>query len=637
MNSATKSRRTQILVWLIWAIACAAFFLLPERMMASAPVCMDVPALPGVITYDQENGPLFPWQPKHRVRKWAWRQYCKLRRAHRHAVWVARFARLALTGALSLATVVNLLTKAQLRRHLGALPVLYALLNVLQVRRIINRHCPTAAEVDHGTVAIVLVLNRLMAPRPLSRVADWVARTVLVSALGIPASKFNDDRLARTLDAISKHTRDIWQDIVHHALVRFDIDLSVIFYDLTAFVAHGAYSESDYIKFGFAHNTPSDKRKVKAGVNASADGNIPSAYEMWPGNTADVATVQENMDRLCHLLKRQGWPIDDTVIIGDRANLNDELAVAYQDRGLHYLAGLQAHKKVHRVLLQQRPTEQFYAHPLAEGYWGMCSPVVFEHAGRQVTHRGLVVLSGPMRTAHRQTRAQQLWTLNQALWEVRAKIGKPHYRTVACVQQRANTRLKNSPAGKFMRAQAYANEQGEVQLCWWLDRYALWKADQHDGRYLLVTNDWSLSPKQMLALYRQKDGIEKRFTVSKSDLKVSPIYLHKDERIEAMLLINMLALLAYSLLERQARQNGLQVTTRRIIHKLESLDVIETQCWDGSRLCRLVPVDEEQAVLLVSLRQVLAELAIPRSTHPLLAVGEDAPLALFAGERAGTV
>ena len=188
-----------------------------------------------------------------------------------------------------------------------------------------------------------------------------------------------------------------------------------------------------------------------------------------------------------------------------------------------------------------------------------------------------------------------------------------------------------------MRAQAYANEQGQVQLCWWPDRHALWKADQRDGRYLLVTNDWSLSSKQMLALYRQKDGVEKRFTVSKSDLKVSPIYLHKDERIEAMLLINMLALLAYSLLERQARQNGLQMTTRRIIQKLESLDVIETQCWDGSRLCRLVPVDQEQAALLAALRQVLAELVIPRSPHPLLAGGEDTPLALPAGERPSTV
>jgi transposase len=516
------------------------------------------------------------------------------------------------------------------------LPVLYALLDVLQVRHVINRHCPTAAQVDHGTVAMVLILNRLMAPRPLYQVADWVAQTVLVSELEIPASKFNDDRLGRTLDAIQKHTRDIWQDIVHRALVRFEIDLSIIFYDLTAFVVHGAYSESEYAKFGFAHNTPMNKRKIKTGVNASADGNIPTEYGIWPGNTADLATVQENMRRLCQLLRRRGWPINETVIIGDRANLNDELAVAYTEHGLHYLAGLQAHKKVHRALLERYPTQQFYAHPLSQGYWGICCPVVFEHAGRQVTHRGLVVLSGPMRTAHRQTRARQLWALNQALWEVRAKIGKPYYRTVACVQQRANTRLKNSPAGKFVRARASINEQGQEQLDWWLDHYALWKADQRDGRYLLVTNDWSLSPAQMLALYRKKDGVEKRFTVFKSDLKVSPVYLHKDERIEAMLLIHMLALLAYSLLERQVRQNGLQMTTRRIIQKLERLDIIETHCWDGSRLCRLVPIDEEQAALLVALQQILAQLVFPRCPHPLLVAGEDSPRALPAGERPST-
>ena len=69
------------------------------------------------------------------------------------------------------------LTCAQLRRHLGALPVLYPLLEVLQVRAIINRHCPTAAEVDHGSVVLVLILNRLVAPRPLYRLADWLSRT----------------------------------------------------------------------------------------------------------------------------------------------------------------------------------------------------------------------------------------------------------------------------------------------------------------------------------------------------------------------------------------------------------------------------------------------------------------------------
>ncbi len=179
-----------------------------------------------------------------------------------------------------------------------------------------------------------------------------------------------------------------------------------------------------------------------------------------------------------------------------------------------------------------------------------------------------------------------------------------------------------------MKASRWHRHRFQVGLRWWVDHYAFWQALQRDGRYLLVTNDWSLSPQRMLALYRQKDGVEKRFKVSKSNLRVSPIYLHKDERIEAMLLINMLALLVYSLLERQARQGGVHMTTRRIIEKLESLDVIETLCWDGSRLHRIVPVDQEQALLLKTLAHILAELRFPRWPHPLLPAGDTPPPAL---------
>jgi hypothetical protein len=95
----------------------------------------------------------------------------------------------------------------------------------------------------------------------------------------------------------------------------------------------------------------------------------------------------------------------------------------------------------------------------------------------------------------------------------------------------------------------------------------------------------------------------------------------------------MLALLAYSLLERQARQSGLQMTTRRIIAKLQSLDAVETFCWDGSHFIRLVPVDEEQVAILQVLAQVLAELRLPRCPHPQLPAGKDMLLALPPPEK----
>jgi len=94
-------------------------------------------------------------------------------------------------GAITVAQLVEWITMRQQHYQIGALPVLDALPETLQVRHIINRHCPTRREVEYGTVALVLILNRLMFPLPLYRVADWVGRTTLVHVLGIPASKFN--------------------------------------------------------------------------------------------------------------------------------------------------------------------------------------------------------------------------------------------------------------------------------------------------------------------------------------------------------------------------------------------------------------------------------------------------------------
>lgn len=115
---------------------------------------------------------------------------------------------------------------------------------------------------------------------PLYQVTDWLARTVLAYTLGVPAAKFNDDRLARTLDAISQHKREIWQDIVHQAFVQAEIDLSLII-----------------------------------GLNMTTGGNLPTEYELWSGRTADLTTVRENMERLCRLVKRHGWPVAEVAII----------------------------------------------------------------------------------------------------------------------------------------------------------------------------------------------------------------------------------------------------------------------------------------------------------------------------------
>ena len=210
MVSLPKTRRMYAVVWLGWFLALlllACAYRLPMHSVDGRTAQVALPLLGSVVTHDPDQGALFPWLSRARWRKWAWlhyqaacRVYARLRWAARlayaRAVWAAGVARLLLTGAVTMAAIVDALTRAQLRRQLGALPVLYALLEVLHVREIINRYCPTEAQVDHGAVVVVLVLNRLMAPRALVRVADWVAQTVLTQTLNIPADTLRATMIA---------------------------------------------------------------------------------------------------------------------------------------------------------------------------------------------------------------------------------------------------------------------------------------------------------------------------------------------------------------------------------------------------------------------------------------------------------
>jgi Transposase DDE domain len=288
-------------------------------------------------------------------------------------------------------------------------------------------------------------------------------------------------------------------------------------------------------------------------------------------------------------------------------------------RRVRCLAGLAAQKKVHRQLLELTGEASLRRYALGPqrgryGYWGRPVAISFEHDGKEATHHGLVVLSGPMRFARYRSRAQQFRTLWQAFRDIQAKAdtAQVHYRTPAQVQARAETQCRRSPVGQLVTVEAH--QAGErIVLRWQIKVNELRDHMQQDGRYLIVTNDPTLTPQRMFELYRAKDGVEKDFRLCKSQLQVSPLYVHKDPRIQAMLLLNMLALLAYTVLERQARQAGLTLTTRRLIEQLDSLGVIETQAVDGSRCYRLTPVSPEQAELIAVLRTLF-----PLEPKPLL-------------------
>jgi len=604
MNILSFSTSRDITFWLIWIIVLLAI-LVPQTGAFKAPVVEIWQSLYDPVSWlgpSVGHGWYAAWLA---IRRWI----------NRWESWLALAVRL--WACHNLAEVIQVLTRRQTVRYLGALPILVTLLDRLQVRQIINQHCPTHSPVEHGVVALVLVMNRLMAPRPLYKIVDWLSTTWIAQYLGISQDKFNDDRPGRTLDALAAHLPAIWNDIQQQALLHYQIDLSILFYDLTALIMTGQYAQSELVDYGFAHNTSLDDPKLKLGLVASRDGGIPLLFRPWCGRTADKATVQTNMQNLRAFLHQHNWQASQVLVIGDCANLSSELACAYEDAQLRYLAGLAKLEKVHRELVLQPDPREFERLPLAEGYGGVPCEVLFSHAGRRVTHRGVVVCSEPMRQKLRQERRKHIRELLLALHQIQGKIGQKRYRSEKEISRRVATQVKRSPAGQLIGVQL-TTQEGKISLEWWIDANALQAAERQDGRFLLVTNDPNLSYPEMLALYRQKDAVEKRFEVCKQDLKVRPLHVHSDERIQAMLLVNLIALLAYSLLERQAEQHGLCLTARHILDQLATLQIQEIEAWDGSRTCSWQETTPGQVQLLLACWLALDEtLRTPLPSGPL--------------------
>jgi transposase len=238
------------------------------------------------------------------------------------------------------AAAVDAALDQALVRSLGALPALLPLCEQLGLRAIINRRCypegGAPEDLDVGTVALVLMLNRLQSPEPLVHVEEWVGQSALPDLLGIEAGQCNDDRLARTLDTLLPHLDALWQDLVVAAMTTFAVDLSALCYDRTSISFCGVYEEADLVRYGYSRDHRPDRKQIELAATVTAAGGIPLDYRPLAGNVADRATPVEQVRRLHGLLALlPPRPADQrTLVISDRAMLTEAALAAYAGSNL---------------------------------------------------------------------------------------------------------------------------------------------------------------------------------------------------------------------------------------------------------------------------------------------------------------
>jgi hypothetical protein len=75
--------------------------------------------------------------------------------------------------------------------------------------------------------------------------------------------------------------------------------------------------------------------------------------------------------------------------------------------------------------------------------------------------------------------------------------------------------------------------------------------EKFDGYYAIVTSEYKKTDDEIIEVYRGLWKIEESFKVTKSDLETRPVYLSRDDRIQAHFLICFLSLAIARILERR--------------------------------------------------------------------------------------
>jgi transposase len=500
-------------------------------------------------------------------------------------------------------------------KALEAIPVLVPILENLGLCEIVERHVPSFNDIDNGTVALVVCLNRLLAPQPLYKVETWLAGTILPEYLGIEANKLHDDRLGRFLDDLAPHLEKVWQELCLRALGRYQVDLSVILYDLTSFYFEGDYTDNAAVTYGYSRDHRPDTKQRVVALNVTGHDGVPVLYSLLAGNTADCTTPQDNLTRLRSLLGQLPQPPHWPLLVCDRALINEEMLVRSFRQQVHLLGPLDDRREANRALLREVSAEELRQHPLSYRpkrgkptdpvpYYGALRPHTCqaEMDGQMVSVPGqvLVVLSESKERLDREHRQAELDKLQQGLEGIAGKLNQRQHKRREYVRGRIE-QLKRGNRAKRLVEVELSGEDGTLELHWAVNDERLAQEQALDGKYLLATTQRKLTADEMLQGSKLRDGVEKRIGNFKGPLRVRPIYVQTESRIQGLVFLTLVALLVFSILEMQLRRANQPQTARTVLEGFASLQAVYLLFRDGSSLRRAGEATAYQAHILAVL------------------------------------
>jgi hypothetical protein len=417
------------------------------------------------------------------------------------------------------------------------------------VARHLPRGRPAVAPAD---VVAIEVINRLCGPCSAFALAEhWYAASALPDLLGVPDDAVTKDRLYRTLDALLAATEAIADALKAQLGMLFGLDYELLLYDLTSTYFEGLAEGNDLARRGYSGDHRGACKQVVLALVVTRDG-FPLAHVTLVGNTRDAATVK----RIVRAVERR-FGRSQRVWVMDRGMV-DQATVRFLGRGGR------------RYLLAARRGERArFQGELSRGGWQRLpdNPDVEVKLLRRGRGHYLLARSKPRRRKERAIRRRQRRGLAQALRRLHDRIAAGRLKQRDKVLERVGRLKARYPKGcPFVTRTVAARGRPQVSWSWQLDKFKA--ALAADGAYLLRSNRGGWSAQEFWETYTQLAAVEHAFRVLKSELLRRPIWHQYSHRVEAPIMVCVLAYALWKTLDHLAKQTRLQT----VIHKPDPRD-----------------------------------------------------------------
>jgi transposase len=417
------------------------------------------------------------------------------------------------------------------------------------------------------TVGPEIIFGKIFDHIGFKEVGEDLFRHLVISRLAFPLSKLKTidylyryqgvmldiDTVYRFLDKLNNTLKGKVEQIAFaHTLNVLSGNISVVFYDMTTLYFE-ASDEDDLRKTGFSKDGKHQNPQIFIGLLVGLGG-YAIGYDIFEGNTYEGHTLIPFLEKIS-----RKFNLEKPVVVADAGLLSNENIKALEANHYKYILGARLKNESDRI------KEKIINNVFKDG-----STISIEKS----SNKRLIINYSTARAIKDEYNRRR--GLNRL--EKKIKAGRL-----------TKSNINNRGYNKYLRL------TGEISIEIDYEKYNhdhVW-----DGLKGYITNS-KLNNEEVIQNYKNLWFVEKAFRMSKTDLRIRPVYHRLRDRIEAHICIAFTAYCVYKELERVLYQEKSTLSLKKASELTHNMYQITYTLPDSKHTkTRLLKMDEKQQEL----------------------------------------